>query len=59
MAKVKAITAAQAKRIGEKTGYPISWGNGRTFYATNEEESGVWEFDSKRERDAWVARNNK
>jgi hypothetical protein len=29
----------------------ISADDGRTFYATNETETEVWEFDSKRERD--------
>lgn len=48
---IKPITRRQAKAIGEKTGYPITEGDGRTFYATNEEETEVWEFDSKAERD--------
>lgn len=59
MAQVKAITATQAKAIGEKTGFPITYGNGRTFYATTEDESDLFEFDTKRERDAWVERNNR
>ncbi len=59
MTKFKAITAKQAKAIGEKTGFPITEGNGRTFYATTEDESDIFEFDTKRERDAWVERNNR
>lgn len=59
MTKVKAITATQAKTIGEKIGFPITEGNGRTFYATTEYESDLFEFDTKRERDAWVERNNR
>ena len=57
---MKAITAKEAKRIGEATGFPITEGNGRTFYATTEDEDGVYEFDSKRERDEFVEScNNK
>lgn len=59
MTKVKAITAKQAKAIGEKTGFPITSENGRTFYATTENESDLFEFYTKAERDAWVERNNK
>ena len=60
MTKVKAITAKQAKKITLRTG--MAWfgeSDGRTFYGTNAEETDVWEFDSKSERDAWVERNNK
>lgn len=60
MVKAKAITAKKAYEITEKTGMELCGADdGRTFYATNEEESGVWLFDSKKERDAWVERNNK
>lgn len=59
MTQVKAITATQAKAIGIKTGFPITEGNGRTFYATTEDESDLFEFDTKTERDAWVERNNR
>ena len=60
MTQVKAITAKQAKKITERTGMCLSGElDGRTFYGTNIEETDVWEFDSKRERDAWVERNNK
>lgn len=31
--------------------------NGVTFYATSDDESAVWEFDSKKERDAFVSKN--
>ena len=60
MTKAKAITAKKAFEVTMKTG--MGWcgaEDGRTFYGTNEEESDVWFFDSKRERDAWVERNNK
>ena len=57
MKAIKAITAAQAKRIGKATGFPITEENGRTFYATTIDESDLFEFDTKVERDAFVARN--
>lgn len=48
--KLKPLTAKQAEKLMKKLG--LCWGqDGRTFYATNEEETEVWEFDSKRERD--------
>lgn len=49
--KLKAITRKQAQKIGMKSGYPITEDDGRTFYATNEEETEVWEFDTKAKRD--------
>lgn len=52
--KLKAISAKEAKRINEKNGMSMPWGDGRTFYATDENESEVWEFDSKAERDKAV-----
>ena len=49
--KLKAISARKAKEITFKLG--LCWtGDGvKTFYATNEEESEIWEFDTKVERD--------
>lgn len=55
---IKPITRRQAKAIGEKTGFPISEDDGRTFYATNAEETEVWEFDTKAQRDAACKRNS-
>lgn len=49
--KLKAITRKEAYRIANKRGVTISEDDGRTYYATNEEETEVWEFDSKRDRD--------
>lgn len=54
---MKAITRKQAQKIGERSGYPITENDGRTFYATDEKESEVWEYDSKKERDEAVERN--
>lgn len=52
---IRAITAKQARRIMEKLG--LCYGDdGRTFYATNADESEVWEFDTKKERDEAVKR---
>lgn len=52
---MKPITARYAEKLLQKLGN--DYGNdGRTFYATNEEEDAVWEFDSKKERDEFVNR---
>lgn len=52
---VRAITAKQAIRIMKKLG--LCYGeDGRTFYATNADESEVWEYDTKKERDEAVKR---
>lgn len=51
----KAITANQAYKLIAKLGLDFG-DDGRTFYATNEEESEIWEFDSKAERDEFVNR---
>ena len=60
MKKFKAITSKKAQEITNKTGMALCGADdGRTFYATNEEESEVWLFDTKKERDAFVDRNNK
>ena len=50
---MKAITAKQAYKLLEKLG--LDYGNdGRTFFATDDEESEVYEFESKKERDEFV-----
>lgn len=49
--KLKAISRKQAEYILKKNGLAISDGDGRTFYATNEEETEVWEYSSKTKRD--------
>ena len=54
----KAITRREAIKISKRTGYDINPGDGRTFYATTDDEQGVWEFDSKKERDEWVRMDN-
>ena len=52
---MKSITARYAEKLLQKLGY--DYGNdGRTFYATNEEETEVWEFNNKKERDEFVNR---
>lgn len=48
-----AITAKEAYKIAEILGVCIS-DDGTTFYATNEARTDLWEFDTKRERDAFV-----
>lgn len=54
--KLKAITAKEAKRINDKNGMGMPYGDGRTFYATDENETEVWEFDSNVERDEAISR---
>ena len=51
--KKKAITAKYAYELIEKLGL-CTGDDGRTFYATNEEETEVWEFDTKKERDEFI-----
>jgi hypothetical protein len=55
---VKKITARQAYKLMDKLG--LDYGNdGRTFYVTNNEETEVYEFDSKKERDTFLAKHSK
>lgn len=57
--RIKAINAKKAQEITDKTGMALCGAeDGRTFYATNEEETEVWLFDTKKERDSFVARNS-
>ena len=51
--KMKVITAKYAYELTEKLGLCVG-DDGRTFYATNEDETEVWEFDTKKERDDFV-----
>lgn len=56
----KKITAAQAKKINAKLGLEFEDGDGvRTFWATNDEETEITSFDSKRERDRFLERANR
>lgn len=50
----KAITRKEAERISRKLGLSISENDGRTYFLTNENESEVWEYDSKKKRDEAV-----
>ena len=52
--KIKAITRKEAEQILRKNGLAMTEGDGRTFFATDENESEVWEFDSKAKRDKAV-----
>lgn len=56
--KVKKLTAKEAVKLLRKLGLCcMGADDGKTFYATNEEETEVWEFDTKKERDAFVDRH--
>lgn len=51
------ITAKEAYKLMDELG--LGYGmDGRTYYATNEEHTEVWEFDTKRERDEFIRRHN-
>lgn len=52
MKKIK-ITAKEAYKLANDLGLDICE-DGLTFYATNEERTEIWEFDSKKERDNFV-----
>ncbi len=52
---MKKITAKEAYKLAEELGLSIC-DDGRTFYATNEERTEIWEFDSKKERNKFVNR---
>ena len=53
--QVKAISAKAAYKLMEELG--LCWGmDGRTFYASDGTD--VWEFDTKKQRDVFVAREN-
>ena len=56
---MKAITAKQAKVINRRNGMETLEGDGiTTYWATDDDESATWFFDSKKERDEFVQRNN-
>lgn len=55
----KSITASQAKKINIKLGLSTWEEDGqKTYWATNEEETETYAFDSIRERKAFLERNN-
>ena len=54
---MKAVTVKQAIKIAQKLGISISCDDGVTFYATNDMETEIYEFDSKQERDERVLRS--
>lgn len=56
---MKAITAKQSKVINRRNGMDTLDGDGITYWATNDDESATWAFDSKKERDEFVQRNNR
>ena len=55
---VKAITAKEAKHICERQGLGFDDGQ-RTHWAYDEDIDGVYDFDSKRERDEFVSEYGK
>ena len=55
---VKTITAKEARKLLNKLGLEVN-DDARTFYAKNEDNDGVWKFESKAKRDEFVRKVNK
>ena len=53
---MKKISAKEANRIAKKLNLQLD-GDGVTFYATNNSESEIYEFETKQEREQFL-RNN-
>ena len=54
----KKISAKQGEKICRKLGLDYGM-DGKTFYATDENETRIFEFDTKRERDIFLEKHNK
>ena len=54
---MKAITAKEAKAIAQRLNLDLS-GDGRTWYATLDDESEIFSFDSPKDRDIFVKLND-
>lgn len=52
---LKAISRKEAEVIAKRIGIAISEDDGRTFFATNDAETEVYEYDSKAKRDSRCA----
>lgn len=56
---MKKLTAKEAHKLADRLMVDID-DDGITFYATNDDESEIWSFDTKKERDKFVDKcNNK
>ena len=55
---MRAVNRKEAEKIADKLGLMLTVGDGRTFYATNEDETEIWEFNSAKERAESISRNN-
>ena len=56
---MKKLSAKEAHKLADRLMVDID-DDGITFYATNEDESEIWSFDTKKERDRFVDKcNNK
>ncbi len=53
---LKAVNVKEAKKITERLGL-CSGEDGRTYYAWDDEADEIYEFDSKRDRDAFLRRH--
>lgn len=56
---IRKVTAKEAKKIMEANGWAFPEDDGVTFFATNEEETNCYDFDSKKERDDFVRKYSK
>lgn len=50
---MKKITPKEAVKIAKKLGIEI-YDERKTFYATNNKESDIWSFNTKKERDDFI-----
>ena len=57
MVRVK-ISAKEANKLARELGIDID-DEETTYYATNEERTEIWGFETKTRRDRFVDRNNK
>lgn len=54
MKKIK-LTSKEAYKLAEILNIDIN-DDGISFYATNEDKTEIWSFDTKRERDSFIAK---
>ena len=53
---MKKLTAKEAQALAKKLGIDID-DESTTFYASNDNKTEIWSFDSKNERDNFVERH--
>ena len=56
---IRKVTAKEAKKIMEANGWEFPEYDGTTFFATTEDETNCYDFDSRKERDEFVEKYGK